>query len=115
MKNPIEMKREVLNAVDYANAQILQAEIALQLSNVKEEFGDDIPSMVECATVTEAVAKLAVEHPENCDPKKLIRGLVAMQLAHIHTSKERETSLMDAVKKGVEEYKNTNTNEQEGN
>lgn len=115
MKNPIEMKREVFDAVDYAKAQILQAEIALHLSNVKEMFGDDIPSTVECFTVTEAVAKLAIEHPENCDVKKLIRGLVAMQLTHIHTNSERETALMDAVKKGIEEYKNTNTNEKEGN
>ena len=101
------MKLEILEAVDYANAQILQAEIALHLSDLTEKFGDDIPSMLECATVTEAVGKLVIDHPDTVDVKKLIRGLVAMQLAHIHTGKEREASLMDAVKKGIEEYKNT--------
>ena len=107
MKNPIDMKLEIFEAVDYAKAQILQAEIALHLSDLTEKFGDDIPPILECATVMEAVDKHAIDHPDTVDVKKLIRGLVAMQLAHIHSSKERKASLMDAVKKGIEKYKNT--------
>lgn len=102
MKNITEMRKEILDAVDYAQAQVLQGEVALHLSNVKEVFGDNIPSMVECSTVTEAIAKLAVEHPDKCDVKKLIRGLVAMHLAHIHTDKENDASLKQAIKMGVE-------------
>lgn len=102
MKNPIEMRKEILEAVDYAKAQVLQGEIALHLSDVKEVFGDNIPSIVECATVTEAIAKLAVEHPDRCDVYKLVRGLVAAHLAHIHTDKECEADLKQAIKMGVE-------------
>ena len=102
MKSPIEMRTEIVDAVDYAKAQVLQAEIALHLSDVKEVFGDDIPSIVECATVTEAIAKVAVEHPDKCDVPKLIRGLVAMHLAHIHTDKERDSDLKESIKMGVE-------------
>lgn len=102
MKNPIEMRKEILDAVDYAKAQVLQAEIALHLSNVKEVFGDDIPNIVECATVTEAIAKLAVEHPDKCDVYKLVRGLVAAHLAHIHTDKEKDADLKEAIRMGVE-------------
>lgn len=102
MKSPIEMRTEIVDAVDYARAQVLQAEIALHLSDVKEVFGDDIPSMVECSTVTEAIAILAVEHPDKCDVYKLIRGLVATHLAHIHTDKERDADLKEAIKMGVE-------------
>ena len=102
MKNPIEMRKEILDAVDYAKAQVLQAEIALHLSDVTKKFGDDIPSVVECATVTEAIARLAVENPDKCDINKLIRGLVATHLAHIHTDKERDTDLKTAIKMGVE-------------
>lgn len=102
MKNITEMRKEILDAVDYAKAQILQGEIALHLSNVTEKFGDDIPSMVECSTVTDAIAKLAVEHPDQCDVKKLIRGLVAMHLAIIHTDRERDADLKLAIKMGVE-------------
>ena len=102
MKHPIDMKLEIIDAVDYAKAQILQAEIALHLSDVTKKFGDDIPSLVECATVTEAIAKLTVEHPDKCDAEKLIRGLVAMHLAHIHTDKERDADLKEAIKTGVE-------------
>lgn len=102
MKNPIEMKLEIMDAVDYAKAQILQAEIALHLSNVKEMFGDDIPSQVECSTITEAIAELAVGHPDKFDVKKLIRGLVAAHLAHIHTDKENDANLKQAIKMGVE-------------
>ena len=102
MKHPIDMKLEIIDAVDYAKAQVLQAEIALHLSDVKEVFGDDIPSIVECATVTEAIAKLAVEHPDRCDVYKLVRGLVAMHLAHIHTDKEKDADLKQAIKMGVE-------------
>lgn len=102
MKSPIEMKLEIFDAVDYAKAQVLQAEIALQLSNVKEVFGEHIPTTVECSTVSEAVARLAVEHPDRCDIKKLIRGLVVAHLAHIHTDKGREADLKEAIKMGVE-------------
>lgn len=102
MKNPIEMRNEIVDAVDYAKAQVLQAEIALYLSNVKEMFGDNIPSIVECATVTEAIAKLAQEHPDKCDVPKLIRGLVAAHLAHIHTDKHRDADLKQAIKMAVE-------------
>ena len=102
MKHPIDMKLEIIDTVDYAKAQILQAEIALHLSDVTKKFGDDIPSLVECASVTEAIAKLAVEHPDKCDVEKLIRGLVAMHLAHIHTDKERDADLKEAIKMGVE-------------
>lgn len=113
MKTPTEMHKEILDAVDYAQAQVLQGEVALHLSNVKEVFGDDIPSMVECSTVTEAIAKLAVEHPDRCDVKKLIRGLVAMHLAHIHTDKENDANLKEAIKMGVEASKSM-LNEEEG-
>lgn len=102
MKSPIEMRTEIADAVDYAKAQVLQAEIALHLSDVKEVFGENIPSIVECATVTEAVAKLAVEHPDRCDVYKLVRGLVAAHLAHIHNDKERNADLKQAIKMGVE-------------
>ena len=102
MKNPVEMKLEIIDAVDYAKAQVLQAEIALHLSDATKKFGDDIPSVVECATVTEAIARLAQEHPDKCDVPKLIRGLVAAHLAHIHTDKERDTDLKQAIKMGVE-------------
>lgn len=102
MKTPTEMKTQIIDAVDYAKAHILQAEIALHLSDVKEVFGDNIPSLVECATVTEAVAKLAVEHPDKCDVYKLVRGLVAAHLAHIHTDKNRDADLTKAIKMGVE-------------
>lgn len=102
MKHPIDMKLEIIDAVDYAKAQVLQAEIALHLSDVTKKFGDDIPSLVECATVTEAIAKLAEEHPDKCDVPKLIRGLVAAHLAHIHTDKERDADLKQAIKMGVE-------------
>ena len=102
MKNPIDMKLEITDAVDYAKAQVLQAEIALHLSDVTKKFGDDIPSLVECATVTEAIAKLAQEHPDKCDVPKLIRGLVAAHLAHVHTDKELDADLKKAIKMGVE-------------
>lgn len=102
MKTPTEMHKEIFDAVDYAKAQVLQAEIALHLSNVTKKFGDDIPSLVECATVTEAIAKLAQEHPDKCDVPKLIRGLVATHLAHIHTNKEYDSGLKQAIKMGVE-------------
>lgn len=102
MKSPIEMRTEIVDAVDYAKAQVLQGEVALHLSNVKEVFGEDIPATVECFTVSEALAKLAVEHPDRCDVKKLIRGLVAMHLAHIHTDKEKDANLKKAIKIGVE-------------
>ena len=102
MKNPVEMKLEIMDAVDYAKAQVLQAEIALHLSDLTKKFGDDIPSLVECATVTEAIARLAQEYPDKCDVPKLIRGLVAAHLAHIHTDKERDTDLKQAIKMGVE-------------
>lgn len=102
MNKPSEMITEILDAVDYANAQVLQAEIELHLSDVKEIFGDNIPSSVECSTVTEAIAKVAVEHPEKCDVYKLVRGLVAARLAHIHTDKEKDADLKQAIKMGVE-------------
>ena len=102
MKNPVEMKLEIIDAVDYAKAQVLQAEIALHLSDLTKKFGDDIPSLVECATVTEAIALLAQEHPDKLDVPKLIRGLVAAHLAHIHTDKERDADLKQAIKMGVE-------------
>ena len=102
MKSLNEMKLEIFDAVDYAKAQVLQAEVALQLSNVKEVFGEHIPATVECSTVYEAVARLAMEHPDRCDVKKLIRGLVIAHLAHIHTDKEREADFKEAIKKGVE-------------
>lgn len=102
MKNPIEMKLEIMDAVDYAKAQVLQAEIALHLSGVKEVFGENIPDILECATVTDSVAKLAVEHPDKCDVYKLVRGLVATHLAHIHTDKEKDADLKQAIKIGVE-------------
>lgn len=102
MKSPIEMKLEILDAVDYAKAQVLQAEIALHLSDATKKFGDDIPSLVECATVTEAIARLAQENPDKCDVYKLVRGLVAAHLAHIHTDKERDADLTKAIKMGVE-------------
>ena len=102
MKKTSEMRTEILDAVDYAKGQILQGEIALHLSNVKEIFGDDIPSIVECSTVTEAIAKLAVEHPDKCDVYKLVRGLVAMHLASIHTDEEKDADLKQAIKMGVE-------------
>ena len=102
MKHPIEMKLEIIDAVDYAKALVLQAEIALHLSDVTKKFGDDIPSLVECSTVTEAIARLAQEHPDKCDVPKLIRGLVATHLAHIHTDKEGDADLKQAIKMGVE-------------
>lgn len=102
MKSPIEMKTEIIDAVDYAKVQILQAEIALHLSDVTKKFGDDIPSLVECATVTESIARVAQEHPDRCDVPKLIRGLVAAHLSHIHTDKERDTDFKMAIKMGVE-------------
>ena len=102
MKHPIDMKLEIIDAVDYAKAQVLQAEIALHLSDVTKKFGDDIPSLVECATVTEAISELAEEHPDKCDVPKLIRGLVAMHLAHIHTDREKDAKLKEAIKMGVE-------------
>lgn len=102
MKSPIEMRTEIVDAVDYAKAQVLQAEIALHLSDMKEVFGENIPNILECATVTDAIAILAVEHPDKCDVYKLIRGLVATHLAHIHTDKEKDADLKEAIKMGVE-------------
>lgn len=102
MKNPNEMRKEILDAVDYAKAQVLQAEITLHLSDVKKVFGENIPSILECATVTDAIAKRAVEHPDKCDVYKLVRGLVATHLAHIHTDKEKDADLKTAIKMGVE-------------
>ena len=113
MKHPLEMKLEIMDAVDYAKAQVLQAEIALHLSSAKKDFGDDIPSLLECATVTDAIARLAVEHPDKCDVKKLIRGLVATHLAHIHTDKEKDADLKEAIKKGIEATKDI-LNKKEG-